>query len=62
MTSAALRGVDTCPMEGLDPAAYDKALGLEVAAWPAGYRAKEDKHSALPKVRFSKEEIINCLP
>ena len=62
MTSAALLGVDTCPMEGLDPAAYDKALGLEVAAWPAGYRAKEDKHSALPKVRFEKTEIINYLP
>ncbi|HEY5793351.1 MAG TPA: NAD(P)H-dependent oxidoreductase, partial [Chthoniobacterales bacterium] len=29
MTSAALLGVDTCPMEGLDPAGYDKALGLE---------------------------------
>ncbi|MET0252874.1 MAG: nitroreductase family protein [Terrimicrobiaceae bacterium] len=33
-----------------------------VAACPAGYRAQEDKHSALPKVRFSKEEIINYLP
>ena len=45
-----------------------QALGLEgsgfwaVAACPAGYRAQEDKHSALPKVRFSKEEIINYLP
>lgn len=62
---AALLGVDTCPMEGLDPAAYDKALGVEgsgfwtVADCPAGYRAQEDKQSALPKVRFSKEEIIN---
>ncbi|HEY5770745.1 MAG TPA: NAD(P)H-dependent oxidoreductase [Terrimicrobium sp.] len=67
-TSAALPGVDTCPMEGFDPAAYDKALGLEasgfwtVAACPAGYRAEEDKHSALPKVRFEKNEIINYLP
>lgn len=68
MTSAALLGVDTCPMEGLDPAGYDKALGLEgsgfwtVAACPAGYRAAEDKYSTLPKVRFEKEHIITYLP
>jgi nitroreductase len=55
MTCAALLGVDTCPMEGLDPAGYDKALGLEgsgfwtVAACPAGYRAETDKHAALPR-------------
>ncbi len=56
MTSAALLGVDTCPMEGLDPAGYDKTLGLEgsgfwtVAACPAGYRAALDSYSANPKV------------
>jgi nitroreductase len=68
MTCAALLGVDTCPMEGLDPAGYDKALGLEgsgfwtVAACPAGYRVETDKHSALPKVRFEKQEIITYIP
>jgi nitroreductase len=68
MISAALLGVDTCPMEGLDPAGYDQTLGLEgtgfwtVAACPAGYRAAEDKYSALPKVRFEKEDIITYLP
>jgi nitroreductase len=68
MTSAALLGVDTCPMEGLDPAGYDNALGLEgsgfwtVAACPAGYRAEEDKHSTLPKVRFERNEVISYLP
>lgn len=68
MTSAALLGVDTCPMEGLDPAGYDEALGLvgsgywTVAACPAGYRTAEDNYSALPKVRFKKEEIITYLP
>jgi nitroreductase len=68
MTSAALHGVDTRPMEGLDPAGYDKALGLErsgfwtAAACPAGHRAAEDKHSTLPKVRFEKGEIITYLP
>ena len=28
MTSAALLGVDTCPMEGFEPAKYDALLGL----------------------------------
>ena len=44
MTSAALLGVDTCPMEGLDTAGYDQALGLEGSGfWTvAGYRAEQD--------------------
>jgi nitroreductase len=68
MTSAALLGVDTCPMEGLDPAGYDQALGLEgtgywtVAACPAGYRTAEDKYSTLAKVRLEKKDIITYLP
>lgn len=67
MTAAALLGVDTCPMEGLDPAGYDKVLGLEgsgfftVAACPAGFRADGDRHSALPKVRFEKHHMITRL-
>ncbi len=68
MTCAALLGIDTCPMEGLDPVGYDKALGLEgtgyftVAACPAGFRAADDKHAARPKVRFAKSEIVVSLP
>lgn len=64
MESAALLDVDTCPMEGLDPAAYDKILGLEnsgwatVAACAVGYRAGDDKYQTLKKVRFSREDII----
>lgn len=64
LTAAALLGIDTCPMEGLDPAAYDKALGLEgsgyytVAACPAGFRAADDHSAARAKVRFKPEHII----
>jgi len=64
MTAAALLGIDTCPMEGLDPAAYDKILGLEgtgyytVAACPAGYRAESDHSAARPKVRYHKDDVI----
>ena len=67
MTSAALLGVDTCPMEGLDPAKYDEILGLAVqgfqtvVACPAGYRAETDKYATAPKVRFDKAEMIQHL-
>lgn len=64
MTSAALLGVDTCPMEGLDPDAYDRILGVAgsgyrtVCACPAGYRSAADAHASKPKVRFPLEEVI----
>lgn len=64
MTSAALLGIDTCPMEGIVPARYDEILGLAaqgyqtVVACPAGYRASSDKYASLPKVRYAKDEII----
>lgn len=64
MTSASLLGLDTCPMEGLDPAAYDRVLGLDktdyatVMACPVGYRAGDDKYAALPKVRFAADRVI----
>jgi nitroreductase len=64
MASAAVLGVDTCPMEGLEPAKYDEILGLfgtgfaTVVACAAGYRAGDDKHATLPKVRFPVAEVI----
>jgi nitroreductase len=64
MESAALLQVDTCAMEGLDPAAYDKILGLEgsgyktVAAMAVGYRHAEDKYASAKKVRFPAERVV----
>jgi nitroreductase len=64
MASAALLGVDTCPMEGIEPAKYDEILGLPgtgyatVVACAAGYRQADDKYAAMPKVRFRPEEVI----
>jgi len=64
MTAAALVGVDTCPMEGIDPAKYDEILGLPaqgystVVACAAGYRAAGDKYASAPKVRFPAEELV----
>ena len=64
MAAAALLGLDTCPMEGLDPKKYDEILGLEatpfrtVVACPVGYRAEADKYASLAKVRFPVEELV----
>jgi len=64
MTSAALLGVDTCPMEGIEPAKYDEILGLPamgygaLCACAAGYRSADDKYAALPKVRYEAKDVV----
>ncbi len=65
MASAALLGIDTCPMEGINPAAYDEILGLtggdyaSVVACSVGYRSAEDKYAAAKKVRFPAGELVH---
>ena len=67
MTAAALLGIDTCPMEGIDASKYDEILGLAgtgyttLCACPAGYRAVDDKYATTPKVRFPKSEVLAYL-
>jgi nitroreductase len=67
MTSAALVGVDTCPLEGIDPREYDAILDLPakgfntIVACAAGYRSADDKYATLPKVRFEKSDLIRHL-
>jgi nitroreductase len=64
MTCAALMGIDTCPIEGLDVDKYDQILDLPkqgfatVVACAAGYRDAEDKYAKLAKVRFPASELI----
>ena len=64
MTAAALLGIDTCPMEGIEPEKYDEVLALPAAGFrtvvccAAGYRAPADKYATLPKVRFPATEIV----
>ncbi|MSR46994.1 MAG: NAD(P)H-dependent oxidoreductase [Planctomycetes bacterium] len=64
MTSAALLGIDTCPIEGFEPPKYDQILGLAAqglaatVVCAAGYRAADDKYAAGPKVRFPLDEVI----
>ena len=67
MTSAALLGIDCCPMEGFVPEMYDEALGLTEAGLttsvlcPAGYRTADDKHAVAPKVRYPREHLIETI-
>ena len=64
LTSAALLGIDACPMEGIEPAQYDEILGLAkqglgtVVAAAAGYRAASDRYATQKKVRFPKDEVF----
>ena len=67
ITSAALMGVDTCPMEGFEPAEYDQILDLtkeglaSVVCCAAGYRAADDKYAGKKKVRFPREHLIHIV-
>jgi len=64
LTSAALLGIDACPMEGFDRAQYDEILGLNEQGFASaviatlGYRAASDQYAAAPKVRFPKEQVF----
>jgi nitroreductase len=67
MTSAAVLGIDTCPMEGISNTSYDRVLGLEgsgyatVVACALGYRSPDDKYAVMPKARFDLEKVIKLL-
>lgn len=64
LTICALREIDSCPMEGFEPAGYDRLLGLDahgltsVLVLPVGYRAGDDMFSGFKKVRRPLEKSI----
>lgn len=64
MTCAAALGIDTCPMEGLNPHEYDRVLGLTesgyatVVACALGYRAPHDRYATMLKVRFETADLV----
>ena len=67
MTSAAMLGIDTCPMEGFVPSGVDEVLGLTAQGYgavvlcPTGYRSADDKYATLAKVRFPKAELFEYI-
>ena len=64
MASAAVLGIDACPMEGISASGYDHVLGLAggsyatVVACALGYRAMSDKYAQAPKARFERSQVI----
>ncbi len=64
MTSAAVLGIDACPMEGINPQEYDRLLGFQdtsystLVACALGYRAADDKAAAQEKVRFDAQDLF----
>lgn len=64
MSTAAYLGVDACPMEGIEPAKYDRLLGLEGSQYATrvacalGYRHIQDGYAGNAKVRFDSSEVI----
>jgi len=68
MTQAVYEGVDSTPMEGFDPDAVDKILGLReknlrsTLLLPLGYRnAEEDWLVKLAKVRKPMEQLVTTI-
>jgi nitroreductase len=67
MASAAVLGIDACPMEGIAPSEYDRILKLPAQGYTTsvacalGYRADDDKYATAPKVRFEESEVVSFL-
>lgn len=65
MGAAAAMAIDTCALEGIDPAAYTDILGLQgtgyevVVACAVGYRSAEDKYAGMKKIRFPAARVIS---
>ncbi len=64
MTSAAVLGIDACPMEGFIPKEFDRVLGIpddgyfSVVVAAMGYRSDADWLAKLPKVRYENSEVV----
>lgn len=64
LTTCAVEGIDSCPMEGFEPEKYDELLNLgshnlkSVLVLPVGYRAEDDKFAKFRKVRRPMEEMV----
>ncbi len=67
LTSAAMLGVDACPMEGYDIAKFDEILGLAAKGLSArvcfalGVHAGDDKYAASAKVRFARAQVMEVV-
>ena len=64
LTSTAALAIDTCPLEGINPQAYDEILNLKdsgfqtTVACAIGYRSEQDPYQKEPKVRYPKSQLV----
>jgi len=64
LTVCAMEKIDSCPMEGFEPEAYDRELNLKekgltsVLVMPVGYRADDDMFAGFKKVRKEMHESV----
>lgn len=62
---AASMGIDSCPLEGLEPDFYDSILGLDSSPYRSlcvlalGYRDASDDYATRAKVRFERDDVIS---
>src|SRR5437899_5033297 len=67
LTSAALMGIDACPMEGFERGQCAKILDLpakglaSVVCFAARHRAPDAKAAKLKQVRFPREPLIHLV-
>jgi nitroreductase len=67
LTSAAIVGIDTCPMEGFSSEGVDRLLGDSNAGYHTvvlcalGYRASDDWNAGQKKVRYPRERIFRSI-
>ncbi len=67
LETAALLGVDACPMGGFMEPGFNKALGLRGTGYHAevalaiGYHAEDDKYAHLAKMRRSSADMIRVI-
>lgn len=64
MATAAMLGIDVCPIEGFESPKYDDILDLGTQGYSScvvaavGYRSSTDKYATMPKVRYKPEDIV----
>jgi nitroreductase len=67
LTSAAVLGIDACPMEGFDIGQFDQILGLSAKGLTArvscalGFRSATDDYATKAKVRFPRSDVIEVI-
>lgn len=64
LSTAAVLKIDACPLEGINPVAYDEVLNLNQSGYSTkvacalGYRSAEDASASYTKVRYDRAKVM----